>query len=53
VTLSAPLSILDGADLLAFSCWEVDGVPAELGLSTIEVEMTASREAVAVYGPLP
>ena len=53
MTLSAPLSISGGAEALAFSQWEVDGVSCPLSQATIQVKMTASREAVAVYGPLP
>jgi hypothetical protein len=49
VALSAPMSIADAPRLLAFSHWEVDGVPAELGQATIQVEMTSDREAVAFY----
>jgi len=53
VTLSAPPSVTDGAAVLAFSHWEVDGEPRPVGLVAIEVEMTANREAVAVYKLVP
>jgi len=49
VSLSAPASIGDGAAVLFFSHWELDGEPSPLGQLDVDVEVTRSREAVAVY----
>ncbi|MCK5642331.1 MAG: hypothetical protein KAJ19_16105, partial [Gammaproteobacteria bacterium] len=49
VTLEAEQSILDGGRMLAFGRWELDGEPMPEGQLTVEVEMTADREAVAIY----
>ena len=53
VTLSAPESVVDGARVLSFSHWELDGAAVEEGQLAIEVEMTGDREAVAVYVAVP
>jgi hypothetical protein len=34
---------------LRFDHWQLDGEPGEAGLKTIEIVMTADREAVAIY----
>ena len=49
VTLSAPASVAVGSTVVVFSHWEVDGIAAELGLATIGLKMTASRQAAALY----
>ena len=49
VTISAPQSVADGRDVLVFSHWEVNGQPWLTGLQTVEVVMTGSRQAAAIY----
>lgn len=49
VRLQAQQSVLDGTRVLAFDRWELDGVPMERDRATVEIEMTASRKAVAAY----
>jgi uncharacterized membrane protein len=52
VTISAPQSVVDGQDVLVFSHWEVNGLPVLTGLQTVEVVMTGSRQAAAIYSRL-
>ena len=52
VTLTASESVLDGAAVLVFDHWEVDGQAQDPPLLTIQIKVTRNRIAVAVYGAL-